>query len=72
MKKYPFWAPKEGEWKPDMNWAAVDSIGTVFQYHYKPTLKQSSWNANGKCAAYKMIDPIKDWKKALVKRPDEW
>lgn len=66
---YPMWAPRPGEWKPGMKWAAMDSDGAVFMYNENPAQWEKIWN--GVCAKLKRANPIShDWTKCKVARPE--
>ena len=70
---YPMWAPRPGEWKPGMKWAAMDSDGAVFQYQYRPKAIHKRWSAgSGKSCAYAMCKPLEAWTQAFVRRPEAW
>jgi len=74
---YPKWAPRPGEWKPGMKWAAMDSDGAVFQYQYRPKPRYKRWTrgegANGrigKSVQFAMHPPVGNWMEQIVKRKD--
>lgn len=70
---YPMWAPRPGEWKPGMKWAAMDPDGAVFQYKYKPSPRYKRWSvAVGAYAPYAMRVPVQTWTEAVVQRPEMW
>lgn len=71
VETYPTWAPRPGEWKPGMKWAAMDSDGAVFQYQYRPKAIHKRWSAgSGKSFAYAMSKPLEAWTQAFVRRPE--